>query len=174
MNRRVLDNVSITALSKHGDEELTKSVTEMFGPGTYVVDAKTPIVSFDKSMLGLAPTNISNMIRKTSKEFMPKDNIGIIKDSKSTVHEVSKEAVAILKAVAFYRVTCNVDVSDCLGSILNEIDDYLTIGKSNDTVSVLIEQELDGEIKETNNKNLMEYCRKEVFGLLKEVGLNID
>lgn len=173
MNRRILDNVVITALDKHGDESLTKSIQDMFGTGSLVEDAKTPVVSFDKSSFGLTNTNLSNNLRKVLKEFKSDSSECTVTDSSGFKHKVSCDALSILKALSFYRIICPEVISNCINGIINEIDDFFRYGNNKDSVTVTIEISKSGEIEELNNKNLMSQCRQEVFSLLREAGVNI-
>lgn len=170
MNRRILDNVTITALDKHGDPELTKSVSDMFGVGTLVEDAKIQQVTFNKSMLGLSVTNMSGIIRKLANELRPSSLDGSVVDSNGNSHTVSVEAVSLLKAIVFYRITSPSLVSSCIGVLLTEIDNHFK-GQS---PKALVTLSLDGEGEiENKNTNLMKYCRTEIFDLLREAGVNI-
>lgn len=172
MARRVLDNISISALNKQGDEELTKQVEEMFGIGTEVEEPMTPKFYFNKSMLGLTKTNIANTIRKLAKELPTGDGASIVKDSKGGVHEVSKEAISILKAISLYRITCQRVVSDSITEVLDEIDRYFIKGKVGSIEVISINE--DGKVKKEVDKKLTEVCRKELYPLLREVGVDIE
>lgn len=171
INRRVLDNVAITALNKHGDPELTKSISDMFGVGTLVEDAKIEQVVFNKSMLGLSVTSMTGIIRKLSKELKPNVDIGNVVDSDGHNHAVSVEVVSLLKAVTFYSITCPTIVVPCIRSLLIEIDNWFKHKTTKSLITISLDD--SGDVDEANNK-LMEYCRKEIFGLLREAGVEID
>lgn len=170
INRRILDNVTITALDKHGDPELTKSISDMFGVGTLVEDARIPQVAFNKSMLGLSTTNMSSIIRKLANELRPSSLDASIVDSDGNIHVVSTEVVSLLKAITFYSITCPPIVYTCIRAILNEIDNHFKGQAPKELVTLSLDE--SGQV-ETQNTNLMNYCRLEIFGLLREAGVTI-
>lgn len=172
--RRIIDNVVATALSNCDDEKIVEYVNRTFGAGTLVKEAKTPIVKFDKSDFGLKPFTMGNTIRWLAKEFHTVDGECTVVDSNGNSTIVTSQAVAILKAVALYSLQCPAPISMCLRSILNEVDSFFTSGGSHESlVTIVLENGDDGYV-ESSNKKLLECCRREVFGLLREAGVEIE
>lgn len=172
MARRVLDLVSLSELKKHNDEGLTELVSDKFGKGTLVKEAKTQQVQFSKSQSIISTTGISKMVRKISREFKHDSDVSYLVDSAGIRHTISNEALDILKALSFYSITCNDKVSVCIIDLFKEIDLYFLTGAVKELVSVVIET-TDNGVVEYSHKHLMEACRLEVFTLLREAGVSI-
>lgn len=173
MNRRILDKVSVTAL-EGADPELRSEIFNLFGEGTLVEDAIIKQYKFNKSDFGLSTTTIAPIIKLLSKEFNTEthNEKHTITDSDGNIHEVSREAISIIKAITLYTRSCPICIADCLDNILKEIDSYFR-GNSEQVISVVIEEE-DDYVSETNNNNLMKVVRQEVYSILREAGVNIE
>lgn len=174
MNRRILDEVTINALAKYDDKNLTEFIKERFGEGSLVKDAKTPVVRFDKSMFGLTKFSFISTVRLLAKEFHTGTGEGTIVNSNGDSITVDSKAIGILKALCLYSTTCPIVLKDCIRSVLNEIDNYFTNGVNNDLVIITLEESNEGKITKSNNENLLKVCREEIFNLLREVGVNIE
>lgn len=170
MARRILDNVSITALSKHGDDKLTRSVIDMFGEGTEVREAKTTPVYFEKSKFGLQGLTLGNILRKFAKEFKPDSSICELIDQDNVSHNIPSAALSIINGMLFYSVQCHPSISRCITDILKEIEHYYRTGTYVESVTLTAEE--DGTTS-SNTNHLLKYCRSEVLDLLSEVGVGI-
>lgn len=170
MNRRILDAISMTALNNCGDEELVEYIKDRFGEGTLVKDAKTPVVRFEKSDFGLKSTEITKDIKKLMKSFVEESSTGYLVDSEGNTHEVPIKCISALKSIAIYTTVCPEVISECIKSLLNEIDRYFISGFVVESTTVEIEGNKEGSVG-YRNVNLLNECRKEIFGILREVGV---
>ena len=174
MARRILDEVTINALAKYDDKNLTEFIKERFGEGRLVKDAKTPVVRFDKSLFGLTKFSFTNTVRLLAKEFHTGKGEGTIVNSNGESFSVDSKAIGILKALCLYSLNCPVLLRDCIHSVLNEIDNYFTNGSNTNLVTITLDESKEGKVTKSNNENLLKVCREEIFGLLREAGVNIE
>lgn len=170
MSRRIIDEVSIKAINDTGDMELKSAIIDRFG-GREVKDAKTPVIRFNKSLFGLKTTSLGSYIKRVSKDLVPTVSRCEFIDSNGVSHQMTKEAVSILKAVSVYSCTCTVVIAECLDKVLYEIDKYFS-SLSSDVVIIDVEDK-DTYEDEYKKSKLFKYCQEEVYNLLREAGVNI-
>lgn len=171
MNRRILDEVSVTAISKTNDSLIMKFMEEKYGASTLVTCPRTECARMNSSNVPLPVMSLSKALVNIKNPIKLKQyNHCVVIDSDNNEHMVNSDILQLLKAIFFYQCTCNKEVSICLAELMNEIDSYFK-GVYNKASIVIVD--VSGEVNGPEENPLKVYCRKEVFTLLRKYGVDI-
>lgn len=171
--RRVLDNITLDAIDKDGDEEILSYVLDKIGAGTETTNPKTKPVVFDSSLFGLPKNGLSNVIKKLSSNYVSYSDSYYIIDSMGNEHIITKDCLAIIKALLLYSIVCNPILSRCILEAVREINNVI-IGRKDINSAIITEYNDSIIVDDITNSKLMKYTRDEIRSMFKEAGVTID
>lgn len=170
-NRRIIDNVLVTALTEANDTDMLKRMCELYGTGTLVEDCLTNKVYFNKSDFGLSDKTLTKQINALRETINPSSVDCYVTTSDGISHKVNSNVISIMITVLLYSMICNKTLSTCLLRVLDEINSIvsnLKVSNLNTYIEVI-----DDSLSISNNDKLYSYCRSEVFKMLERYGVNL-
>lgn len=171
MTRRVIDSVVLSSISGIKEEEdIKKYLYSTIGQGTTVDESDfNRTIKFERSMFKLRKYSFITTVKELSKNLLVDESKCFISTENGSKISISSKGLSYMKALVLYSFTCDKLLGESIFNVLTEIRLKIDQSLYNDIIDINEEGVI--QRNEIKNKNLYEFCKKEIYQMFKEAGV---